>query len=93
MQPVGAMRDMSVYNNIMYALAGRVAEELGGASWEQLVLQEILTPLGMNNTTFYHWRQQGPSSTHSYAKQYFHMGDETLQLDYFTYLLVYRAHL
>lgn len=66
MKPQNALREASIYNNIMYALAGRVAEEIGGKTWEELVEEEILTPLAMNSTTFYHLRQKGLQ----YAKQY-----------------------
>ena len=46
-------RDRAVYNNIMYALAGLIAEKLGGATWEQLVTSRLLRPLGMNSTIFW----------------------------------------
>ena len=38
----------------MYGVVGLVAEELGGSSWEQLIAQRILNPLGMDYTTFIH---------------------------------------
>ncbi|MBQ9327669.1 MAG: serine hydrolase [Solobacterium sp.] len=40
------------YSNQMVALAGHVAEVITGSSWEDLVKERILTPLGMTNTVF-----------------------------------------
>ena len=38
------------YNNLMYVVAGIAAERVTGVSWESLVRNEILDPLGMNNS-------------------------------------------
>lgn len=46
----GRFRDKMVYNNWMYTLAGYVAEVLGKASWEDLVLKRIFQPLGMSDS-------------------------------------------
>ena len=86
MQPVKPLREVSIYNNIMYALAGHVAEELGGKPWEQLIQEEILIPLGMNHTAFYHRRHAQDAQTDGYSKQYLHMYDDTVELNYFTYM-------
>ncbi|XP_025085225.1 uncharacterized protein LOC112558780 [Pomacea canaliculata] len=48
--PSGLFRDKFNYNNWMYALAGRVAEVMGGASWEELLHQRIFYPLQMNDS-------------------------------------------
>lgn len=40
------------YNNLAYAAAGRLAEVVGGASWEDLVLTRIFKPLGMTRANF-----------------------------------------
>jgi len=45
-------RDRFVYNNHLYVLAGYVAEVLEGQSWEQLIAEYLLQPLGMTSTTF-----------------------------------------
>jgi len=39
------------YQNITYALAGNIAGERAGTTWEKLVQQRILDPLGMRETT------------------------------------------
>ena len=36
------------YNNFMMSLTGRVAEKLGGASFEQLMKSEVFAPLGIS---------------------------------------------
>ncbi|XP_013418181.1 uncharacterized protein LOC106179194 [Lingula anatina] len=40
------------YNNQMYGLAGLITEQLTGLSWEEAVRATILSPLGMDTTTF-----------------------------------------
>ncbi|KAL3878902.1 hypothetical protein ACJMK2_031228 [Sinanodonta woodiana] len=44
-------RDTFVYNNMMYMLAGHVAEVLGGDTWENLVKTRLFQPIGMHSTT------------------------------------------
>jgi CubicO group peptidase (beta-lactamase class C family) len=39
------------YQNITYALAGNIAAERAGTTWEKLVHERILAPLGMRETT------------------------------------------
>ena len=71
------MRTTPIYNNIMYALAGRVAEKLGASTWEDLVSEEILKPLGMNNTRFYHDRGD---LKERYAVPYVHHNGQRFRL-------------
>ena len=40
------------YNNLMYLTAGHLIEQVGGSSWESLVQQRILQPLGMQRANF-----------------------------------------
>ena len=47
-----SFRSKALYNNNMYSLAGSVAETLGGQSFEKLVKEELLRPLGMKHTGF-----------------------------------------
>lgn len=50
-------RDSYIYNNLMYGLLSHVTERLPAAmtsSWEELMTQHILQPLGMLATTFTH---------------------------------------
>jgi hypothetical protein len=53
-------RSQSVYNNVVYSLAGHVIETLGGGdqSWETLMRDRLLGPLNMTGTTFYHDRDE-----------------------------------
>jgi CubicO group peptidase (beta-lactamase class C family) len=39
------------YQNITYALAGNIAAQRAGTTWERLVQDRILNPLGMHETT------------------------------------------
>lgn len=45
------LRSHFEYQNITYALAGNIAGERAGTTWEKLVQSRILTPLGMRETT------------------------------------------
>ncbi|CAH1225451.1 Hypp60 [Branchiostoma lanceolatum] len=49
---VRPFRTAYYYNNFLFALAGHVAERLAGKTFEQLLRERILLPLGMNDTTF-----------------------------------------
>jgi CubicO group peptidase (beta-lactamase class C family) len=39
------------YNNLMFLVAGLLIGAVSGSSWEEVVKERILTPLGMNDTT------------------------------------------
>ncbi|MDF3127989.1 serine hydrolase [Kiritimatiellaeota bacterium B1221] len=47
----GPIRQKHRYSNIMYAVLGQWLEEIDGRTWEELVSEEILNPLGMSRTT------------------------------------------
>jgi len=42
----------TVYNNVMYAVAGEAAAEVEGIPYEKVVETKVLTPLGLTNTGF-----------------------------------------
>src|SRR6185503_18980628 len=52
LEPTQPLRSAFLYNNMMYAGAGRVVELLSGKSWEDFVSERILRPLGMSSTVF-----------------------------------------
>ena len=45
--PSAPFRKTFLYSNMGALLATHVAETLGGAPWEQLMVEKLLTPLGM----------------------------------------------
>lgn len=45
-------RTTFVYSNLMYAVAGAVAEKIGGKPWEDLVIEKLFIPLGMDSSNF-----------------------------------------
>ncbi len=47
-------RSEASYNNIMYALAGKIAEKLSNQPFEKLMKDRLLHQLGMTSTTFRH---------------------------------------
>lgn len=46
----GSFRGEWAYNNHMYVVAGTVLEEVGRKSWEELVTEEIFSPLEMSSS-------------------------------------------
>jgi CubicO group peptidase (beta-lactamase class C family) len=51
LEPSHTFRETFEYNNIMLAVAGFLAGEQNGTSWETLVSQKVFLPLGMTRTT------------------------------------------
>ena len=43
-------RDTFIYNNYMFMYLGHICEVLGGDTWEKLLQDRLLTPLGMTST-------------------------------------------
>ncbi|XP_013091230.2 D-alanyl-D-alanine-carboxypeptidase/endopeptidase AmpH-like [Biomphalaria glabrata] len=52
MNSSGTFRANYYYSNMMYGLVARLTELLGNSSWEQLVTEQLLRPLGMDSSTF-----------------------------------------
>ena len=50
-EPVSAFRTKYDYDNILYMVAGEVIRRVSGKSWEAFVLERILDPLGMDNSS------------------------------------------
>ncbi len=48
LKPNSSLRSAFGYQNIMFLAAGQLAARLAGRSWDELVRQRILTPLGMS---------------------------------------------
>ncbi|WP_216901002.1 serine hydrolase [Nocardia alni] len=52
LEPNRTFREVWQYNNLMYLIAGYLAGELLGSSWEQGIRERLFTPLGMTGTCF-----------------------------------------
>ena len=52
LEPSASFRSRYQYQNLMFLTAGVVAERIGGKSWEELVEERILRPLGMERANF-----------------------------------------
>ena len=50
LEPAGPFRASFHYQNLMYLVAGQVAAAAAGRSWDALVRERILEPLGMSET-------------------------------------------
>lgn len=53
MKPRGRFRDSFYYNELLYSILTTIGERLGRNSWENLVNDEIYTPLGMTKSKFF----------------------------------------
>ena len=52
LEPNKPIRSKFQYNNLMFVTAGYLGGRIAGSSWEDLVRQRVLEPLGMMNTKF-----------------------------------------
>lgn len=52
-EPVSAFRTKYDYDNILYTVTGELIKRVSGLSWEEFVIQRILNPLGMSNSSTY----------------------------------------
>jgi CubicO group peptidase (beta-lactamase class C family) len=52
LEPNKPIREKFQYNNLMFVTAGYLGGRILGSSWEELVRQRVLEPLGMINTKF-----------------------------------------
>ena len=70
LQPNKSFRELWQYNNLMFILAGWLAGELMGCSWEEGVRRRLLEPLGMRDTNFSVVDcQQSPDHSRPYARK------------------------
>jgi CubicO group peptidase (beta-lactamase class C family) len=51
LRPESSFRSKYAYDNVLYAVAGQLIEEVTGKTWEDFVADELLRPAGMNDTT------------------------------------------
>ena len=49
-QPNAPFRSIPQYSNLMVAMAGHAEEKITGRSWDELIAEKILKPLGMNDS-------------------------------------------
>jgi len=52
LEPKEPLRQMFIYNNMMYAASGYVIELQSGKTWEEFVRERIFQPLGMGSTVY-----------------------------------------
>jgi hypothetical protein len=50
-RPASSFRSRYAYNNVMFVAAGEVVASVSGKSWDDVVRERILSPLGMSRTT------------------------------------------
>lgn len=52
-------RETYTYTNVAFGLSTTISESLGGKSWEDLVQNELFSPLGMFNSSFISKTKEG----------------------------------
>jgi len=52
LEPKESLRQMFLYNNMMYAGVGYIIELKSGKTWEDFVIDRIFRPLGMTSTVY-----------------------------------------
>jgi len=50
LKPATGFREFYAYDNVLYIVAGALVEAVSGQSWESFVTENILKPVGMNDT-------------------------------------------
>ncbi|XP_062610694.1 uncharacterized protein LOC134272486 [Saccostrea cucullata] len=53
LKSVYPFRETYTYTNIAFGLSTTISEKIGGKSWEDLVREELFSPLGMHSSTFF----------------------------------------
>lgn len=81
MRPQLGFREGYIYNNMMYASAGAVLENVTGTSWEEILNKKIFQPLQMNASMF---TNEDMIKTGNYANAYFEY-DSTKKLKIMNY--------
>src|SRR4029450_1650204 len=51
LKPATSFRSAYAYDNVLYAVAGQLIEEVSGRTWERFVREEVLVPAGMRTAT------------------------------------------
>ena len=52
LEPEQPMREIFLYNNLMFSAVGEIIELKSGQTWEQFVRERIFAPLDMNTSTY-----------------------------------------
>jgi len=52
LEPRQPLRQAFLYNNLMYAAAGYIVEQLAQKTWEEFLRERVFQPLGMDSTVF-----------------------------------------
>ncbi len=68
MKPQLGYREGYIYNNMMFASAGAVMENVTGKSWEEIIRQKIFEPLDMKVSCF---TDEEMMKTNNYSLSYF----------------------
>ena len=50
-KPATSFRSAYAYDNVLYIVVGQLIEEVSGMTWEKFMHEQVLRPLGMNNST------------------------------------------
>ncbi len=81
LEPSWGLRQVYQYNNLMFAIAGYLVEQVTGVTWEEFVTSRILRPLNMTDTTagFHNARDFS-----DYALPYMEQNSSVIKIPFFT---------
>ncbi|QDX27938.1 serine hydrolase [Sphingomonas suaedae] len=68
-KPASSFRSGYAYDNILYAVAGQLIEEVSGKSWEDFMAQDVFAAGGMTSATAtYETRLANPNRAHPHGR-------------------------
>jgi CubicO group peptidase (beta-lactamase class C family) len=79
LEPSFPLRQGFLYNNLMYAAAGQIVENLSGRTWEEFVRDSIFKPLRMDQSMFVSEEMQ---KQEDFMTPYYEKRDTNLLLPY-----------
>lgn len=79
LEPTKELRTVFQYNNLMYMAAGYLVGAIAGCTWEEFVQQEILYPLGMENSNF---SVEESQKADDFALPYIHKNEEVKEIPF-----------
>ncbi len=79
LQPSYEIRERYQYGNLMYFTAGLAMEQATGKSWEEIIQERILNPLGMTRTNF---SVEETKKSDNFAYPYLEKNDELKKIPF-----------
>ncbi len=79
LEPTASLREKWQYQNLMYMTAGLLAEKVTGQTWEQLVHERLLKPLGMKTAVL---SVEAMQKAQNYSQPHGDKDEEVAKIDF-----------